>query len=109
MALYEVELGRLPSRPMLYASREERFPGGGYGYQGGTLPGQVFMHVYGRSDAFATRDFADRMDSFFAHEAAPLYQRFPSLAGQGDSWIHEGGADAMALLALARLGEIDAG
>ena len=108
MDLYGDELGRLPSRPMLYASRDERYPGGGYGYQGGTLPGQVFMHVYGRNDAFATEAFAVRMDSFFAHEAAHLYQRFPSLAEQGDSWIHEGGADAMSLLALARLGEIDA-
>jgi hypothetical protein len=106
MDLYGEELGRLPSRPMLFASRDERHPGGGYGYQGGTLPGQVFMHVYGRSDAFATQDFADRMDSFFAHEAAHMFQRYPSLAEQGDSWIHEGGAEAMALLALARLGEI---
>lgn len=107
MDLYGQELGRLPTRPMLYASRDEQHPGGGYGYQGGTLPGQVFMHVYGRNDEFSTGDFAKRMDSFFAHEAVHLYQRVPPLAEKGDSWIHEGGAEAMALLALTRMGEIE--
>lgn len=107
MDLYGQELGRLPSRPMLYASRDEQHPGGGYGYQGGTLPNQVFMHVYGRHDEFATDDFARRMDSFFAHEAAHMYQRLPPLAEMGDSWIHEGGAEALALLALTKLGEIE--
>lgn len=109
MVFYGDELGRLQSRPMLFASRDEAHPGGGFGFQGGTLPGQVFMHVYGRNDAFASPEFADRVDGFFAHEAAHMYQRFPALAEQGDSWIHEGGADAKALLALTRLGEITPG
>jgi hypothetical protein len=43
------------------------------------------------------------MDWFFAHEAAHLYQRYPSLADDGDTWIHEGGADALALVALSQL------
>ena len=92
---------------MLYASRDADHPGGGYGYQGGTLPGQVFMHFYGRHEAFGTPAFAARVDWFFAHEAAHLYQRFESLADPGDSWIHEGGADALAAVALQSLEVID--
>lgn len=109
MAFYGKELGALPSRPMLFASRDEDHPGGGYGYQGGTLPGQVFMHFYGRNAAFATPEFATRVDWFFAHEAAHLYQQFSALEDPGDSWIHEGGADALAAVALQSLGVIDAG
>lgn len=107
MAFYGREFGALPTRPMLYASRDENHPGGGYGYQGGTLPGQVFMHFYGRHEAFATPAFAKRVDWFFAHEAAHLYQHYPSLADTGDSWIHEGGADALAAVALQALDVID--
>jgi hypothetical protein len=103
MAFYGREFGALETRPMLYASRDENHPGGGYGYQGGTLPGQVFMHFYGRHEAFGTPEFAKRVDWFFAHEAAHLYQHYPSLADAGDSWIHEGGADALAAVALQSL------
>lgn len=107
MAFYGNEFGALESRPMLFASRDENHPGGGYGYQGGTLPGQVFMHFYGRHEAFATPDFARRVDWFFAHEAAHMFQDFTSLTDEGDSWIHEGGADALAAVALQALGVID--
>jgi hypothetical protein len=108
MAFYGSRFGALSSRPMLFASRDESHPGGGYGFQGGTLPGQVFMHLYGRNPAFSTPAFADRLDWFFAHEAAHMYQHYPSLADTGDSWIHEGGADAMAAIALQALGVADA-
>ncbi len=106
MAFYGREFGALSTRPMLFASRDEAHPGGGYGFQGGTLPGQVFMHLYGRNEAFGTPAFAARMDWFFAHEAAHLYQGYPSLADAGDAWIHEGGADALAAVALQELGVI---
>ena len=107
MAFYGKELGTLEDRPMLFASRDVDHPGGGYGYQGGTLPGQVFMHFYGNNPAFDTPDFAKGVDWFFAHEAAHLYQGFESLADDGDSWIHEGGADALAAVALQELGVVD--
>ena len=106
MAVYAAQLGALPSKPMLFASRDAAHPGGGYGYQGGTLPGQVFMHIYGDNPAFATPVFAGRLDAFFAHEAAHLYQHYPD-AAQADTWIHEGGADALAAVALRQLGEAD--
>lgn len=106
MAFYGRELGTLADRPMLFASRDENHPGGGYGYQGGTLPGQVFMHFYGRNEAFGTPEFATRVDWFFAHEAAHLYQHYEQ-SDSGDSWIHEGGADALAAVALQALGVVD--
>ncbi|GAB3750419.1 hypothetical protein [Lysobacter olei] len=109
MAFYGHEFGVLSSRPMLFASRDEAHPDGGYGFQGGTLPGQVFMHLYGRHEAFKTAAFASRLDWFFAHEAAHLYQRFAPLADAGDSWIHEGGADALAAVALQALGVVERG
>ena len=107
MAFYGREFGVLKDRPMLYLSNDEKHPGGGYGYQGGTLPGQVFAHRYGRNAAFSTPEFIARQDWFFGHEAAHLYQRYPALADEGDSWIHEGGADALAAVALQALGTID--
>ncbi|MFO1493461.1 MAG: hypothetical protein U1F26_02230 [Lysobacterales bacterium] len=103
MAYYRGELGALARKPMLFASRDADYPDGGYGYQGGTLPNQVFMHLYGRTEAFDRADFTQRMDWFFAHEAAHLYQRPRPLASTGDNWIHEGGAEAMAALALRKL------
>jgi len=107
MAFYGKEFGVLETRPMLFASSDANHPGGGYGYQGGTLPGQVFVHRYGQNAAFGTPEFLARQDWFFAHEAAHLYQHYPSLADEGDSWIHEGGADALAAVALQSLDVID--
>jgi hypothetical protein len=107
MAFYGQEFGVLETRPMLFASNDARHPGGGYGYQGGTLPGQIFAHRYGDNAAFGTPEFLARQDWFFAHEAAHLYQHYPSLADEGDSWIHEGGADALAAVALQSLAVID--
>ncbi len=108
MALYVEEFGPLPSKPMLFASHDAAHPGGGYGYQGGTLPGQVFIHIYGRHEAFSSDDFQARMRWHFAHEAAHLFQRYDRQpVPDGESWIHEGGADAKAALALQRLGVLD--
>ncbi|MBL8245699.1 MAG: hypothetical protein JNL89_15985 [Rhodanobacteraceae bacterium] len=108
MAYYRSELGALARKPMLFASREMDYPGGGYGFQGGALPDQVFMHLYGRNEAFEHADFGQRMDWFFAHEAAHLYQLPGSQATPDHAWIHEGGADAMAALALRELGRLSA-
>jgi hypothetical protein len=106
MAHYREQLGALPRKPMLFASSDADHPGAGHGYQGGTLPDQVFVHLYGRNDRFEHADFAQQMAWFFAHEAAHLYQRLNQPRGDGDAWIHEGGADAMAAIALRALGVI---
>jgi hypothetical protein len=107
MAFYAHALGALPSRPMLFASHDAAHPGGDYGFQGGTLPGQVFVHLYGRHDNLDHDDFAARMNWFFAHEAAHLYQHYALASDPGQAWIHEGGAEALAAIALLRFGLLD--
>ncbi|MGH9869675.1 MAG: hypothetical protein ACREAA_16110 [Candidatus Polarisedimenticolia bacterium] len=101
-------LGPLPEKPMLFASLDPHPPkGSGYNSQGGTLPNQIFIHLYGEKWAKgAGEQVGGRLPWFFAHEAAHLFQS----AGVADdytmeqSWIHEGGADAFAALTIAKLG-----
>lgn len=108
MDFYAQRLGALPQKPMMFASNDEAHPGGGFGRQGGTLPGQVFMHLYGRQPEQANpRAGAEAMRGFFAHEAAHLYQHYEAGRDDANAWLHEGGADAFALLALRDLGLLD--
>ncbi|WP_404373824.1 hypothetical protein AB5I39_08820 [Sphingomonas sp. MMS24-J45] len=104
--------GPLSFRPELYVSIDARVRADGHvSNQGGTLPGQIFMHFDGenaRERVTAEQPFW--LDWFFAHEAAHLFQqdRIGKLASdETAAWIHEGGADAMAALALARRGKED--
>lgn len=104
---YAARLGALPAKPMLFASYDAAHAGGGYGHQGGTLPGQVFMHFYGRLPADRDlRQDAAQLRAFFAHEAAHLFQHVTA-DDPDDAWLHEGGAEAFAVLALRALGELD--
>jgi len=99
MHWFSNKLGRLAQRPALFASYSST-DDGRYGHQGGTLPGQIFMHWYG-NQAMANLD-ADAVFWFFAHEVAHLYQQ---QAGQieppADAWVHEGAAEYLAGLASA--------
>lgn len=104
MRFFAARLGRLEQRPMLFASYDLAHPTG-FGRQGGTLPGQVFVHFYGARwpAEMAKLHFADELAFHFAHEAAHLFQR--NVYGEkADYWIHEGGADALAILALRASG-----
>ena len=69
--------------------------------QGGTLPGQVFVHFYGSvwPERMAEPGFGDDLAWHFAHEAGHLYQGQIFINGEG-AWVHEGGAEALAALAL---------
>jgi hypothetical protein len=111
MDFFTARLGALPFQPMLFASLDPNPPqGSGFSSQGGGLPGQIFMHLYGEQWA---ENAADRLNDFlpwfFAHETAHLFQ---SLGARGDtyrmdqSWIHEGGADAFAALTIVELGGV---
>jgi hypothetical protein len=101
--------GALSFRPELYVSIDARpRKDGKESTQGGTLPGQIFMHFDG---ATARKRISEGspfwLDWFFAHEAAHLFQQDKAGRLLGDdkaAWIHEGGADAMAALALLRRG-----
>jgi hypothetical protein len=100
MDYFSEHVAPLDAKPMLFASYEPVYPHG-HGSQGGTLPGQVFIHYYGAGwpERMAKPDFAWQVAFFFAHEAGHLHQ------GKliETSWINEGGADAFAYRALAAL------
>jgi len=104
MRYFAAHLGKLPGRPMLFASYDPAYKGG-YGRQGGTLQGQVFTHFYGSKwpELMRKPDFPDELLWFFAHEAGHLYQRQIFTAGNEGAWIHEGGAEASAAIAMRAL------
>ena len=113
---FAARFGELDTKPELYVSIEpppELEPGvTSLSAQGGTLPGQVFMHLGGNSWVRPIEDWSDEdlrfLPVFFAHEAAHLFQRVRGADREDDaSWIHEGGADALALVVLRDLREID--
>lgn len=102
-------MGALPARPMLFVSYDLAHRDGN-GRQGGTLPGQVFVHFYGSMwpQQMAKPGFAEDLGWHFAHEAAHLYQRQIYVEAKSGFWIHEGGAEAFAALALRSTGQAEA-
>jgi len=99
MAWFTTHMGALDFRPTLFASYSST-EDGSYGHQGGILPGQIFMHWYGRTAIEQLQP--DAVFWFFAHEVAHLYQRNAgAIEAQQDAWIHEGAAEYMAGVASA--------
>ncbi|MEO0998883.1 MAG: hypothetical protein AAFX58_15330, partial [Pseudomonadota bacterium] len=113
MAFYAERLEPPARKPMLFASYDPDY-GRGYGRQGGTLPGQVFMHFYGpgwagEDGAAGATTSAAGIALFFAHEAAHLFQTRPGVRpDDAVAWLHEGGADAFALIALRAMAVVPA-
>lgn len=106
MHYFADRMGALPERPMLFASYDLR-PQNGYGRQGGTLPGQVFVHFYGPNwtEEMAKPAFVGDLAWHFAHEAAHLFQSQIYIDAEDASWVHEGGAEAFAAIALRAQGQ----
>ncbi|WP_442679600.1 hypothetical protein ACSBM8_19270 [Sphingomonas sp. ASY06-1R] len=102
MQFFARKLGRLPQRPMLFASYDLTDRAGD-GRKGGALAGQVFVHFYGTRwpTLMQTPDFGQDLAWFFAHEAGHLYQRQITTGDDAGAWIHEGGAETFASLATA--------
>ena len=112
MDYFAAAFGGLSAKPALFVSLDPAPPAGtGLSSQGGTLPGQIFMHFYGEGwrDAPAS-SFEGFLPWFFAHEAAHLYQSegIEAPFAMAASWIHEGGADALAARALTEIGGANA-
>lgn len=101
MRHFSARLGELPAKPMLFASYDLSHAKG-WGRQGGTLPGQVFTHFYGGKwpEEMSKPNFANDLAWHFGHEAAHLYQGQIFSEDSRDAWIHEGAAEAFAVLAL---------
>ncbi|HWO09468.1 MAG TPA: hypothetical protein VNN80_08310, partial [Polyangiaceae bacterium] len=111
MDFYTTRLGRLPFKPMLFASLDPDPPKNSeFSMQGGALRGQVFFHLYGEKWTKAASDrLVDRLPWVFAHEAGHLYQAVGSSGDaypMDESWIHEGGAEAFTALTVAELGGV---
>ncbi len=106
MHYFADRMGALPERPMLFASYDIR-PTNGFGRQGGTLPGQVFVHFYGEAwpKEMAKPSFAGDLAWHFAHEAGHLYQHQVYATGEQSAWVHEGGAEAFAAIAMRAQGK----
>ena len=102
MDYFSDKLGEVRNKPFLFASynkNQDKFSGA----QGGTLPGQVFMHWFGPNleERLAAKTNQGDLIWFFAHEAAHFYQ--PGDSNIESAWIHEGGAELMAYLSLKEL------
>jgi hypothetical protein len=104
--------GPLAFTPELYVSLDDTPEANGKkSTQGGTLPNQIFMHFDGenaRQRVSSGTPFW--LDWFFAHEAAHLFQQDKANGHASDdqaAWLHEGGADAIAALALAVRGDAE--
>lgn len=105
MRYFATRLGALDFRPTLFASYDAAHVGG-WGRQGGTLPRQIFIHFYGNRwpQEFDKPDFVHELAWHFAHEAGHLYQRGLTIEATDGWWIHEGGADAFAAIAMRQSG-----
>ena len=104
--------GDLTITPELYVSLDPQPPSGtSLSSQGDTLPGQVFIHLYG--DGWRKPIKLGEvlwLDWFFAHEAAHFFQRAGTndiIGPDSEAWIHEGGADAMAALVMQTRGDAE--
>ncbi|MEO1014370.1 MAG: hypothetical protein AAFX08_04195 [Pseudomonadota bacterium] len=106
MAYFAENLGAADRKPSMFVSYNAPGDHEGSHIKGGTLPGQLFMHFEGaRTVEIAKRPtFPHFLAWFFAHEAAHLFQKYRGVDfPEDESWIHEGGADFFAFLALRSL------
>lgn len=101
MTLFADRLGPVRDKLTVFVSYDVS-PQQGGGRQGGVLPGQVTVHFYGAQwpQQMTEPGFADDLAWHFAHEAAHVYQRQLEAEEGGNAWIHEGGAEAFAALAM---------
>ena len=103
VAYFAEKLPALTYRPSLFASYSTT-EDGSYGHQGGTLPGQIFMHWYGNK-AMAGLDEHNTF-WFFAHEIAHLYQGpGANIESLTDAWVHEGTAELFAAIAYSEIND----
>ncbi len=94
MVYFSEKLGKLKSKPTLFASYSDD-NNGSYGNQGGTLPNQVFMHWYGKKAIAYLNEF--QVSWFFAHEIAHVSTgEAKNISAIDQQWSHEGDEEDMA-------------
>ncbi len=97
-----------PGRPMVLIAPLDT-DRNGISLKGGTLKGQIAMQLGGSALTDPDRrDDAERhVRGFLAHEAAHLWNAEGFQPSNTHAWIHEGGAEALAFDATARLDPAD--
>ena len=105
-AVYEKALARPAPNTLALIVGAKALDEPGYSIKGGALPGQVVYRLAGsdlREDSPLGRR---RLQQLVAHELAHVWQGLVARGGIGetDPWVHEGGAEALSLLALQQSG-----
>lgn len=103
---YAQRLGAPGARPLLLVSYDPSPRADGrFGTKGGVLQRVVYMNVYGAGwrDEKKSALLREALPWFFAHEAAHLFQEAERGRDPAHWWIHEGGAEAFAWLAVRAL------
>jgi hypothetical protein len=106
--LYAGGLGfELPEKPLIMIGAGRIDSQDGYSVKGGALNGHIMITLRGKG--LYEDSHRAMFEKLLAHEIAHLWQDGPgeSPIGQKDPWVHEGGADALAVAALQRLGYWD--
>lgn len=95
----------IPFKPFIFLNYSSL--GSGYSSHGGTLPGLIQMSLSGKAWGKEDVDSFAQVIRFFAHESAHVWngQIFPY--EDEDMWMHEGGADAFAFLAMHELNVLE--
>lgn len=98
----------LPWKPVvLYSFDDADQPG--YSSGGGTLTGLIQMTLTGSAWRRPDAEAEERVFALLAHESAHLWNgQLVETPGDGESWMHEGGADYAANEMLLAFGVIDA-
>ncbi|HEX4925991.1 MAG TPA: hypothetical protein VFV50_18000 [Bdellovibrionales bacterium] len=89
----------LARAPLVFLSFD---PYSSWGARGGVLPGQVQLSIGGSEWRARSPEHVNRFQRLLAHELAHLWNGdlFQNAGEDGQSWMHEGGAEAFALRAL---------
>lgn len=105
-ASYAKSFERVPSEPAMifFAIRDLHL--NGYSMSGGALPGQLAYRLAGNQTIIDKPDSRSRFTYLIAHELAHIWQAIPNhnWTSFPESWINEGGADAITAATLLKTG-----
>lgn len=105
-ASYAQSFERIPSEPAMifFAIRDLHL--NGYSMSGGALPGQLAYRLAGNQTIIDKPESRNRFTYLIAHELAHIWQAIPNRNWTSfpESWINEGGADAITAATLLKTG-----
>jgi hypothetical protein len=105
-ASYARSFERIPNEPAMifFAIRDLHLKG--YSMSGGALPGQLVYRLAGNQSIIDKPESRNRFTYLITHELAHIWQAIPNRNWSTfpDSWINEGGADAITAATLRKTG-----